>query len=101
MSIKEELHELVEALPPREWRAARRLLASLVREADHPPDTGVPRPDIADFFANPSVEELAARQGVSPVADVDDLLGDFWPEEESADEFIAAVRRWRREGGHA
>jgi hypothetical protein len=31
----------------------------------------------------------------------DDLLGDVWPEEGSADDVIAADRRWRREGGAA
>jgi len=44
------------------------------------------------------VETLAAQQGVVPIVDPADLLGDFWPEEDSIDEFIAAVRRWRHEG---
>jgi hypothetical protein len=26
------------------------------------------------------------------------LIGDFWPDDESSDEFIATIRRWRREG---
>jgi hypothetical protein len=41
---------------------------------------------------------LATAQGAPLAARFEDLLGDFWPEEESADEFIAAVREWRREG---
>ena len=49
-------------------------------------------PDVTD------IEALAAQQGVSPISNFDDLLGDFWPEDESADDFIAAVREWRREG---
>ena len=44
-----------------------------------------------------TVEAIAAEQGVGPVEDFDKLLGDFWPEDETADEFIAAVRRWRHE----
>lgn len=44
------------------------------------------------------LELLAAQQGVSLVTDFNDLLGDFWPEDESPDDFIAAVREWRREG---
>ncbi len=44
-----------------------------------------------------SPEALAAEQGISPVTNFEDLLGDFWPEEESVDDFIAAVREWRRE----
>lgn len=43
-------------------------------------------------------EQLAAEQGVEPVTDPARLRGDFWPDTETADDFIAAVRRWRREG---
>jgi len=45
-----------------------------------------------------SIEELAAQQGVKPIENPDDLRGDFWPEDESADEFLAALEEWRREG---
>jgi hypothetical protein len=45
-----------------------------------------------------SWEELAAEQGVKPIASIDDLRADFWPEDESIDEFLAAVREWRRHG---
>jgi hypothetical protein len=47
-----------------------------------------------------SLSSLAARQGVRPVVKFDDLLGDFWPDNETADEFITALREWRRDGGH-
>jgi hypothetical protein len=43
------------------------------------------------------LDALARAQGVPLAARVDDLIGDFWPEEETCDEFIAAVREWRRE----
>jgi hypothetical protein len=52
------------------------------------------------FESKTDLESLAAQQGVSAVRDFDSLLGDFWPEEESADQFIASVREWRREGEH-
>ena len=52
------------------------------------------------FESKTDLEGLAAQQGVSTVRDFDSLLGDFWPEEESADQFIATVREWRREGEH-
>ena len=45
----------------------------------------------------PTLEELAIQQGVFPVQNFDDLLGNFWPEEETADDFINAVEEWRRE----
>ena len=49
------------------------------------------------FDTLPSIERLAREQGVSPVADPKTLRGDFWPEEENADDFLAARERWRRE----
>lgn len=54
---------------------------------------GTPR----TFGANQDLDALAAEQGVKVADDFDALLGDFWPEDESADEFVAALRGWRRE----
>ncbi len=42
-----------------------------------------------------SIGELMLEQGVKPATDVRELLGDFWPENESVDDFTAAVREWR------
>ena len=42
-----------------------------------------------------SVEQLVAQQGTGPVTDVNVLRGDFWPEEESIDEFLATLHEWR------
>lgn len=39
------------------------------------------------------------RQGVKPIRSIEDLHGEFWPEEESVDEFLAWVRAIRREMG--
>ena len=47
---------------------------------------------------HPSVDELVAAQGVKFPRDPQDLIGDFWPEDESVDDFLAAMREWR---GHA
>ena len=44
-------------------------------------------------------DNLAADQEVGPTGDFDALLGDFWPEDEGADEFAAALRRWRHDDG--
>ena len=49
------------------------------------------------FEEKADLDQLAAEQGVSPAANFNALLGDFWPEDETADEFIAQVRAWRRE----
>ncbi len=43
--------------------------------------------------------KLAEEQGVRPL-DLDAVLAkaDFWPDDESIDEFIATVAEWRSEG---
>ena len=43
------------------------------------------------------IRELARRQGVKPIERIEDLQGDFWPEEESVDEFLAWVREIRQQ----
>jgi len=52
------------------------------------------------FESKTDLEILSAQQGVSAVSDFDSLLGDFWPAEESADQFIANIRKWRHDGEH-
>jgi hypothetical protein len=41
--------------------------------------------------------ELAKQQGVEPIRDIKELQGDFWPEEESVDEFLSWVRVIRQQ----
>jgi hypothetical protein len=41
------------------------------------------------------VAELVAAQGLTFPRDPKDLLGDFWPEDESVDDFLAAMHQWR------
>lgn len=71
---KRELHELVERLTDEE---ARRLTAALREPGDV---RTAPRPLTADDIILPE-----------PIL----------PDDETADEMIATVRRWRREGGYA
>lgn len=52
---------------------------------------------IHSFWTEMTVEELAKIQGVKPIKTLDDLWGDFWPEDESIDDFIETVRQWRQE----
>lgn len=47
--------------------------------------------------AHARVWELAKQQGVEPIRSIEDLKGDFWPEEESVDEFLEWVRAIRRQ----
>lgn len=50
-----------------------------------------------NFWAGATVAELAEAQGVGAIEDLDDLKGDFWPDDEAIDDFIrpfqAAVAR--------
>jgi len=43
-----------------------------------------------------TIEQLVAEQGTRPLS-FDEMLGDFWPEDESVDDFITALREWRSE----
>jgi hypothetical protein len=54
----------------------------------------------ADFDAVLDVETLARKQGVGPFNfAAARQLGKFWPEDESVDDFVTTVRRWRDEEG--
>ncbi len=54
-------------------------------------------PGEIEFWHGASIQELAEVQGVGPVESVDSLRGNFWPEDESTDEFVGTIRQWRRE----
>ncbi len=49
------------------------------------------------FWDGATIAELAEAQGVSSVETLDDLWADFWPEEESVDDFIETIYQWRHE----
>jgi hypothetical protein len=53
----------------------------------------------AFFEPTPNLETLARLQGTAPV-DFNELMAtpEHWPDDESVDDFIAAVREWRKEG---
>jgi hypothetical protein len=53
---------------------------------------GLPRRDPSELI------ELARQQGAPLAARVEDLKGDFWPEEESTEEFLRWLYESRREG---
>ena len=47
---------------------------------------------------HPSIEELVTEQGTRFPEDPADLLGDFWPEEESIEDFLKSLHEWRGHG---
>lgn len=46
---------------------------------------------------NKKLESLILEQKVVPLKKFDDVLANFWPEDESADEFITNLKKWRKE----
>ncbi len=66
------------------------------KAANDAPD---PEGKLRPFDPGAELEALASEQGVEPADNFDALLGDFWPEDEFAGEFEAALRTWRREDG--
>lgn len=54
--------------------------------------------DTSEFYKRHTVEMLVEEQGVKPIMDPNVLRGDFWPEDESIEDFIKTIRQWRDEG---
>ena len=47
-------------------------------------------------LARKELERLAAEQDVKPISNLDMLRADFWPQDESVDDFVRSVRERRR-----
>jgi hypothetical protein len=47
--------------------------------------------------ARKELERLAAEKGVFAITDVDSLRADFWPKDESVDDFVRTIRERRCE----
>lgn len=58
------------------------------------------RPSNAAFYQHKTAAELAAEQGVGPIDEQFlDEISDFWPDDESTDDFLDWLYKMRREGG--
>ncbi len=111
MAMRDDLHSLVDALSDEQAPAA---LTYLRRLADAPSLTyhdalsermGPATISGHDFMTRPSLSlaDLAAAQGVRPIASVDALTTDLWPADpaQDPDRFSETLRAWRRDDGHA
>ncbi|HWO02308.1 MAG TPA: hypothetical protein VNS63_23885 [Blastocatellia bacterium] len=56
-------------------------------------------PSLEQTEARARIRQLIDQRGIRPVT-LDQLreMGDLWPQDENVDDFIAAVREWRRDG---
>jgi hypothetical protein len=66
------------------------------KQPESSPDTAGAREE-AQRKAHARAWELARQQGVVPIRDINELKGDFWPEDESIDDFLSWLRATRRE----
>lgn len=53
----------------------------------------------ANFKKSDTLEELAREQNMTPITALSSLAVDFWPEQESVDEFIRYTDEQRKEDG--
>jgi hypothetical protein len=63
-------------------------------------DSAIKEPP-ADFWKSKTLEELAAEQGIRPVEDLDEVLGqgtDLWRDDAELEAFLAALRKLRQTG---
>ncbi|MFL6215124.1 MAG: hypothetical protein ACJ74J_14665 [Blastocatellia bacterium] len=65
----------------------------------HEPDTSVEALSPEQIAAREKLEKMIRERGIQPMT-IERLrsMGDLWPEDEEVDEFLTAVREWRREG---
>jgi len=94
IELPEELEQQLRAAAAAEGKDPADFARAALEEklaAVRDPYAGLPRRSWAEL------EALARAQGAPLAARFEDLLGDFWPEDETADEFIATLREWRRE----
>lgn len=111
MSTKAELHTMIDELNEDEACRVRELVHGVFEarwaphSVDQPPTEGASSWYEREVGLDPSPQarlaQLVAEQGTQPISNLDDLVGDFIPANEDADEFEATLRRWRREGGYA
>ena len=102
----EEIVKIIEALPEEQQQEVRDFAEFIGRKnrrqhrrIRRQPALSSQRPDAAFWAPSPSIETLAAQQGVQPIRDIENLRGkNIWPEEDDIDEFVETIHQWRREG---
>lgn len=83
------IEKILEAGMPLEIEYKGKKFLLSVKEAGESAET--------DCRRSKNTDRLLQDASVSPVSDLSDLAADFWPEDESADDFIDYIYRQRKE----
>ncbi len=107
MAIRDDLHSLVDALSDEQASEALSYLRCLAEPMPEPyTDALTARMGPATISGHdvmtrpsPSLTELAAAQGIGPIASVDALTTDLWPTDpaQDPDRFSETLPAWRRD----
>ncbi len=98
MLLRQEIDGLIERLSVEEKLELLTTLAESLRREMSAQWQRVLLVESADaFWHGADAETLAQAQGVQPAATLASLWADFWPDDETVDDFIATVRAWRHQ----
>lgn len=110
MSLRDELHQIVDQIGEDSASQLLDFARDLADETQPHNDSAMsrlsrrmePGASGCEFFSGQrrhrDLKTMAAEQGVRPVERFEDLLGDFWPEDEQGEDFDAWLREIRRDG---
>ena len=91
--LKNLLHDIQE-LSTSEQRELIHIISFSLSRKDQAQEKRFPQ---TDFWTSKTLEELIQEQNVSPIHDISELAGNFWPEDESVDDFLDYIYGQRRE----
>lgn len=98
MLLRQEIDGLIEQLSVEEKLELLTNLAESLRRQVNAQWQRVLLVESADaFWRGADAKTLAQAQDVQPAATLDSLWADFWPDDETVNDFIATVRAWRRQ----
>lgn len=91
--LKTIVHEIKELSLPEQMELTHIISLNLSRRYGQP-DQVIPE---ENFWQSPSLAQLVRAKAPPVIEDIDTLAGDFWPEEESVDEFLDYIYTQRAE----
>ena len=92
-----QLEKAIEAIQPLSTTERQQLLQILTQsnfEKESNQDFAI---STAQFWRGTSLEEILAVQSPKTIQNLKDFAADFWPEDESIEDFLTFVRQQRQE----